>query len=114
MGVEVLYLLIPATSLLALIALGLFIWAIHSGQFDDLETPAIRILFEDGEAPAGEPEGPPAAEPSPPTLSAGPGTPALPRQEPSTQAPSPQAPSPQEPSPQEPHRALPHPPPKKD
>jgi cbb3-type cytochrome oxidase maturation protein len=48
MGLEVLYLLIPASILLAVIALGLFIWAIHSGQFDDLETPAIRILFDEG------------------------------------------------------------------
>jgi cbb3-type cytochrome oxidase maturation protein len=47
-GLEALYLLIPASIVLAVIALALFIWAIHSGQFDDLETPAIRILFEDG------------------------------------------------------------------
>jgi cbb3-type cytochrome oxidase maturation protein len=47
MGLEILYLLIPTTFLLAIIALGLFIWAIHSGQYDDLETPAIRLLFED-------------------------------------------------------------------
>ena len=46
MGLEILYLLIPATFLLAVIALGMFIWAIHSGQYDDLETPAIRLLFE--------------------------------------------------------------------
>lgn len=56
MGLDVLYLLIPASVLLALVALGLFIWAIHSGQFDDLETPAIRILFDD----------PPVATPAPP------------------------------------------------
>ena len=47
MGLEVLYLLIPVTLTLALVALGLFFWALHSGQFDDLETPAIRILFDD-------------------------------------------------------------------
>ncbi len=52
MGLEALYLLIPASILLAAIALALFIWAIHTGQFDDLETPAIRILFEDGSDPA--------------------------------------------------------------
>jgi nitrogen fixation-related uncharacterized protein len=27
--------------------LALFIWAVRSGQFDDLETPAVRILFDD-------------------------------------------------------------------
>jgi cbb3-type cytochrome oxidase maturation protein len=58
MGLEVLYLLIPATVLLAGIALGLFFWAIHSGQFDDLETPAIRILFDEEQGPSqpGAPE----------------------------------------------------------
>ncbi|RLB62996.1 MAG: cbb3-type cytochrome oxidase assembly protein CcoS, partial [Deltaproteobacteria bacterium] len=24
-----------------------FVWAVRSGQFDDLETPAVRILFDD-------------------------------------------------------------------
>jgi cbb3-type cytochrome oxidase maturation protein len=49
MGLEVLYLLIPASFALALAALGLFLWAIRAGQFDDLETPAIRMLA--GEIP---------------------------------------------------------------
>ena len=53
MGLDILYLLIPASVALALVALALFVWAIHSGQFDDLETPAIRILFDD--SPAGPP-----------------------------------------------------------
>lgn len=48
MGLEVLYLLIPASALLAGIALALFLWAMHTGQFDDLETPAIRMLYDDG------------------------------------------------------------------
>lgn len=52
MGLDVLYLLIPVTLILAGVALGLFVWAIHAGQFDDLETPAIRILFDDGPPPA--------------------------------------------------------------
>ena len=51
-GLEALYLLIPASILLAAIALAMFIWAIHTGQFDDVETPAIRILFEDGTGPS--------------------------------------------------------------
>lgn len=62
MGLEALYLLIPASVVLAVIALALFIWAIHSGQFDDLETPAIRILFEDGTQPGSSaPPGPDGA-----------------------------------------------------
>ena len=51
MGLEVLYLLIPVSLLLALAALALFIWAIHTGQFDDLETPAIRILSDEERPP---------------------------------------------------------------
>jgi len=26
-----------------------FIWAVRKGQFDDLETPAVRVLFDDEE-----------------------------------------------------------------
>jgi cbb3-type cytochrome oxidase maturation protein len=65
MGLDVLYLLIPASVLLALVALALFIWAIHSGQFDDLETPAIRILFDDSpvEPPPAGPAGGPTSRP---------------------------------------------------
>ena len=47
MGLEILYLLIPATLLLAVLGLMMFLWANHTGQFDDMETPAIRILFDD-------------------------------------------------------------------
>lgn len=50
MGLEILLLLIPVTFFLALLGLGLFLWAIHSGQLDDLETPAIRAIFDDGTA----------------------------------------------------------------
>jgi cbb3-type cytochrome oxidase maturation protein len=35
--------------LLAAAALLVFIWAVRAGQFDDLETPALRILHEDPE-----------------------------------------------------------------
>lgn len=46
---ESLYLLIPlALALLALIIWAL-LWAIRSGQFDDLEGPAHRILMDEDE-----------------------------------------------------------------
>ncbi len=48
--------LLPLALLIAGIALALFIWAVRSGQFDDMETPAVRILFDD-EAPAPVPNG---------------------------------------------------------
>ena len=48
-GMDSLYLLIPlALVLLALIVWAL-LWAIRSGQFDDLEGPAHRILMDEDE-----------------------------------------------------------------
>ena len=43
---EVIYLLIAFSLLVALIFLGLFFWAVKSGQFDDQYTPSMRILFD--------------------------------------------------------------------
>jgi cbb3-type cytochrome oxidase maturation protein len=45
--VETIFVLLPLALLIAAIAVGLFIWAAQSGQFDDLDTPAVRILFDD-------------------------------------------------------------------
>jgi len=44
---NIFYLLIGVSLLAALIFLGAFIWAVRTGQFDDNETPSIRILFDD-------------------------------------------------------------------
>ncbi len=46
---SIIYVLIPASLLLGLGALWMFIVALRSGQFDDLDTPAHRILFDDEE-----------------------------------------------------------------
>jgi cbb3-type cytochrome oxidase maturation protein len=43
----ILYLLIPLTLLVMVIAILAFIWSVRSGQFDDLEGPAHRILMDD-------------------------------------------------------------------
>lgn len=48
---EVLVYLIPIAIFLGLIGLGAFIWALKSGQFDDLDGAASRILFDDDEGP---------------------------------------------------------------
>jgi len=45
--VETVFVLLPLALLIATIAVGLFIWAARTGQFDDLDTPAVRILFDD-------------------------------------------------------------------
>jgi len=44
---NIFYLLIGVSLFAALIFLGAFIWAVRTGQFDDNETPSIRILFDD-------------------------------------------------------------------
>jgi cbb3-type cytochrome oxidase maturation protein len=47
--VETIFVLLPLALVIAAIAVGLFIWAARTGQFDDLDTPAVRILFDDEE-----------------------------------------------------------------
>ena len=54
----VMFVLLPASLLFALAAVVVFVWAARSGQFDDLETPALRVLAEDEPA---TPEAPSAA-----------------------------------------------------
>ncbi|MDH3980561.1 MAG: cbb3-type cytochrome oxidase assembly protein CcoS [Gammaproteobacteria bacterium] len=44
---EIIYLLIPLSLLLVGLIVWIFIWAIRSGQFDDMEGPAHRILMDD-------------------------------------------------------------------
>lgn len=44
---EILYLLIPLGILILGIAIGALIWAVKSGQFEDMEGPAHRILMDD-------------------------------------------------------------------
>ncbi len=63
---DALLLLIPASLLLAVIALAWFLWATHSGQFDDLDTPAVRILFESRPPKPAPPTTPAAASEAPP------------------------------------------------
>ncbi len=48
---NILYLLIPLALLILGAAVWAFFWAVGSGQFDDLDTPAMRILLDDDEKP---------------------------------------------------------------
>jgi cbb3-type cytochrome oxidase maturation protein len=48
---SILYLMIPLGILIVAGALWAFFWAVDSGQFDDLESPAWRILLDDDEKP---------------------------------------------------------------
>ena len=44
---EILYLLIPLAVILMALAIWFFLWTVRSGQYDDLEGPAHRILMDD-------------------------------------------------------------------
>ena len=50
-----LYLLLPLSVLLVLALIALFGWALHSGQFDDLEREGWRVLEAEGQAGASLP-----------------------------------------------------------
>lgn len=41
------YLLLPLGLLIMAAAIAAFVWAVRDGQLDDLETPAVRVLFDD-------------------------------------------------------------------
>lgn len=44
---DILYLLVPFSVVLVFLIGSVFWWAVRSGQFDDLEGPAHRILMDD-------------------------------------------------------------------
>lgn len=60
---DVIYGLIPGMILLGLAAVGVFFWAARSGQFDDLEGEASRILMDDDLSP--DPKSSPASDEAP-------------------------------------------------
>jgi len=46
---DIIYLLIPIAIILVSFATWAFFWSVNSGQFDDLESPAHSILYDDDE-----------------------------------------------------------------
>ena len=50
---SVIILLIIISVVVAVFFLGIFIWAVNSGQYDDTYSPSVRMLFED-KKPANE------------------------------------------------------------
>ena len=44
---EIIFLLVVFSAIIAIGFLIAFIYSVKSGQFDDVETPAMRILFDD-------------------------------------------------------------------
>lgn len=56
--------LIPIALALGLAGLAAFLWSLRSGQYDDLEGAANRILLDDDEVADGSPEGDEAGRPA--------------------------------------------------
>ena len=46
---EVMWIVLPLALLFAAGAVGVFAWAVKTGQFDDLVTPSHRVLLDDEE-----------------------------------------------------------------
>jgi cbb3-type cytochrome oxidase maturation protein len=44
--VDSLFILIPVALVFVVVAVRLFLWSVKSGQFEDLDTEARRILFD--------------------------------------------------------------------
>lgn len=60
---SILVYLLPAALFLGLLGLAAFLWSIRSGQYDDLDGAAQRILFDDAEAPPPPDRPPPDRSP---------------------------------------------------
>lgn len=60
---NVLFVILPLAVLFSSLSVLAFIWSVRDGQLDDLTTPALRVLREDGETSADitRPVGPIAA-----------------------------------------------------
>jgi cbb3-type cytochrome oxidase maturation protein len=50
---SVLYIIFPLALVIIAIALTAFIWAMRKGQYDDLDTPALRMLEDDEDLQSG-------------------------------------------------------------
>lgn len=50
---SIIFVLIPLGLVLLAFAVWAFFWAVGSGQFDDMESPAWRILMDDDSRPPG-------------------------------------------------------------
>jgi cbb3-type cytochrome oxidase maturation protein len=46
---NIIFVLIPLGLVLLAVAIWAFLWAVGSGQFDDLDSPAYRILMDEDE-----------------------------------------------------------------
>ena len=56
---EIIYLLIPVSLILLGLIVWILLWAVRSGQYDDLEGPAHRILMDEDRIVGRDPEADP-------------------------------------------------------
>ena len=49
---QVLFVILPIAIAMAGVALGAFFWAARGGQFDDLDTPGHRAIFDEPASPS--------------------------------------------------------------
>ena len=69
---SVILILILASLSTALLFLGAFVWAVRSGQYEDVHTPSVRILAEDGRPASPRPDSRVEAAPPPAAVPGGP------------------------------------------
>jgi cbb3-type cytochrome oxidase maturation protein len=68
---SVLFIALPIALVLGAAAVLAFVRSVHSGQFDDLVTPAVRVVFDDADARLPGERGDPSERKSRATQSAG-------------------------------------------
>lgn len=44
---SILFIVLPVALVLAACGLGAFLWAVRKGQYDDLDTPPVRMMIDD-------------------------------------------------------------------
>ena len=62
---NVIFLLAPFSVVLGLMAVGAFFWTLRSGQYEDIQGSAERILIDDADQPDGDPPRPGTEAPGP-------------------------------------------------
>ena len=72
---DILYTLIPLSVVLVFAILAALAWAVHAGQFEDLDAEAERILLDDDLPPATSPAETPAQTTAMPKAAPQPATP---------------------------------------
>lgn len=54
---DVLFIVVPLAIVFVALMVWAFVWATQGGQFDDLQTPAVRMLADDDDEPTGHDNG---------------------------------------------------------